>query len=629
MGSRVARASLLAVLTLAPALFLAFRPIPAGQGEWTSIAVEYPGYHVTGYRLPSKSVRPGDRLDFALRWSGADPGPGTRVFARLINRTSLAWATAVAPANWVGDQVTDLSLALPVDTPPGSYLIQIGFRDDRGPFPEPRRDQIDPFFAQLDARVGPVSVQAISASATPAGGSAFDGAIALTAARLGSRAGAWWRSEPLDWPVLATDDTVQAPSGSVIHGEWHWVALQDRLPDYAVRFRLVDAAGQVWASQTTRPVDGLYPATYWRAADRVLDQQDIYVPPDVPPGRYSVDLQVLREGGAVSVTGAGGPPGREAVIVGSVDLGVPAAWPDPAAFQQDRIDRPLAAGLRLLTGRLDRATTAPGGQVVIESRWLAAGPIGRDLLVRWDLVDAQGRSWGRTEAPPTGRDGFPTSRWAPDTVVQGRHTLALDPLVPPGEYGVRLTVIDAAGREVLARSEVLRLSVGPAESSAAPGGGPSADLGPGRAIGAVFGGAIELVGWRWDRSVPEVGERLPAGMDSGRPLSPGQRLEARLIWRGTAPVATDYTVFVQVLDAAGRLIAQHDGPPQDGQRPTSGWRTGEYLADSHTIALPGDLPPGRYRLIAGLYHPVTGARLPAASGGATFADLGEIEVAGR
>jgi hypothetical protein len=160
-------------------VFFALRPISPEPGGWTPIAVEYAGYRVTGYRLVARTVRPGDRLRFELRWDSVSPKPGSHVFARLINRTSLAWATAIVPADLAGDQVTDLSLDLPDDTPPGSYLIQIGFRDDRGPFPEPRRDRTDPFFGQLDARVGPVSVLAGSDRAVPEGGVSFDGMIAL------------------------------------------------------------------------------------------------------------------------------------------------------------------------------------------------------------------------------------------------------------------------------------------------------------------------------------------------------------------------------------------------------------------------------------------------------------------
>ena len=42
-------------------------------------------------------------------------------------------------------------------------------------------------------------------------------------------------------------------------------------------------------------------------------------------------------------------------------------------------------------------------------------------------------------------------------------------------------------------------------------------------------------------------------------------------------------------------------------------RTGEYITDERVLALPEALPPGEYRLLAGLYVP-GGARLTTADG---------------
>ena len=52
-----------------------------------------------------------------------------------------------------------------------------------------------------------------------------------------------------------------------------------------------------------------------------------------------------------------------------------------------------------------------------------------------------------------------------------------------------------------------------------------------------------------------------------------------------------------------------DSEPGDGAYPTTGWLPGEYLADTHTVAVASEAPPGIYRLAIGLYDPVTGERL--------------------
>jgi len=92
-----------------------------------------------------------------------------------------------------------------------------------------------------------------------------------------------------------------------------------------------------------------------------------------------------------------------------------------------------------------------------------------------------------------------------------------------------------------------------------------------------------------------------------------------LIWRALTTPPRRYTAFVQVLDAAGQVIAQSDQQPAGGQRPTNTWATGEYVADSHTINLNGLHYKGR--VIVGLYDSLTFERLRLPDG----ADFVEIE----
>ena len=65
------------------------------------------------------------------------------------------------------------------------------------------------------------------------------------------------------------------------------------------------------------------------------------------------------------------------------------------------------------------------------------------------------------------------------------------------------------------------------------------------------------------------------------------------------------SAFVHLVDEAGMGIGQHDGPPGDSEAPYKIWTPGLILTSTHNITTPDTLPPGRYRLIAGLYYPNT------------------------
>lgn len=102
---------------------------------------------------------------------------------------------------------------------------------------------------------------------------------------------------------------------------------------------------------------------------------------------------------------------------------------------------------------------------------------------------------------------------------------------------------------------------------------------------------------------------LSVTLDSPR-LTPGGFLEANLTWLSLAPMARDYTVFVQVLDDQERVVGQVDAWPVQGTYPTSRWPVGAQVADAYRVPLSADMPPGDYRLYIGLYLLADLQRLP-------------------
>ncbi|MCI0713989.1 MAG: glycosyltransferase family 39 protein [Chloroflexi bacterium] len=91
---------------------------------------------------------------------------------------------------------------------------------------------------------------------------------------------------------------------------------------------------------------------------------------------------------------------------------------------------------------------------------------------------------------------------------------------------------------------------------------------------------------------------------------PGEELPVSLWWSTAKPLDTSYSISVFLLDDAGRLVAQHDGPPQNGDRPTNTWEVDTIIFDSHEIPLPESLPPGTYQLAVKVYNSANGEILP-------------------
>lgn len=99
------------------------------------------------------------------------------------------------------------------------------------------------------------------------------------------------------------------------------------------------------------------------------------------------------------------------------------------------------------------------------------------------------------------------------------------------------------------------------------------------------------------------------GVQPTRAFKPGTMLGLRTFWQVDQPLKADYFLFVHLLDANGKTVAQRDTPPWQGRFPTSSWQAGTIVVDVNDLALPA-LPPDEYQVVVGLFDPATGTAPP-------------------
>jgi mannosyltransferase len=153
---------------------------------------------------------------------------------------------------------------------------------------------------------------------------------------------------------------------------------------------------------------------------------------------------------------------------------------------------------------------------------------------------------------------------------------------------------------------------------------PAGDLSP---ANLSFGEHVTLMGYQL--LCPASEGRPGTNCGSAPPLSgqppgsvmPGEIVQVQLRWRTDALLDAGYVVFLQALDSANHLAGQRDGEPVIS---TLEWQPGQSVLDRHGLLIEPGTPPGEYRIIAGLYDPTTGRRLPTA--GADFVELGTLRV---
>jgi hypothetical protein len=108
--------------------------------------------------------------------------------------------------------------------------------------------------------------------------------------------------------------------------------------------------------------------------------------------------------------------------------------------------------------------------------------------------------------------------------------------------------------------------------------------------------------------------------------NPQSKIEVTFHWQARQPTTKPYTVFLQLLNEQGEVVAGWDSQPLNGLYPTHLWSPGETVVDTFQLPLPeAGLAPGGYRLISGFYDFNTGQRLPVVGGG-DFAELTRFQV---
>jgi hypothetical protein len=242
----------------------------------------------------------------------------------------------------------------------------------------------------------------------------------------------------------------------------------------------------------------------------------------------------------------------------------------------------------------------PGDLLSITLYWrpLIDQPITHDIFLH--VVNSRGEGVGQL-------DGLALTnghRWRAGRLTPTTYALQLGDSLPPGPYLLRLGLFNANSGRKLTASQAQGEPAGDqvffglfyVSQDSAPSPAPRSPA------PATFDDRLHLLGF--DPPAPSL----------DRPLAGETQLNLNLYWQAGAPVDHDYTIFVQLLDNQNQRVAGFDTQPLNGLYPTSHWQANEVVIVPIDVPLPPDLPPGDYRLVAGLYRHDTGERLPAVDG---------------
>jgi 4-amino-4-deoxy-L-arabinose transferase-like glycosyltransferase len=275
-------------------------------------------------------------------------------------------------------------------------------------------------------------------------------------------------------------------------------------------------------------------------------------------------------------------------------------------------DRPVAAsftgGMQLLGVDMPAgAALEPGKPLPLTLYFTTGTPIPEDYTLFLHVADAEDRLLYQFDGVPL-QGRHPTRQWAPGQVFADTHTIVVDDIgqdelatlsmgfYPIADRSTRVEVYDANGQAIGDRLVLAQLRLHKQGSHPKVGGNGPAGT--------------------WQNGI--VLDKAELAVDTQ-----GVPTGVTLTWAPTATIQSNYTVFVQVLDADTRILAQVDSQPQGGSYPTSTWRAGDVITD--TLAWQGDATNWN-RIIVGLYG-ADGVRLPL-QGGGDYLEVGRVPDSG-
>jgi len=378
-------------------------------------------------------------------------------------------------------------------------------------------------------------------------------------------------------------DTRSIPGNSAVDA-----ALYVALPEPALRhfwpvMYLRDSAGRDWTHPQAFIPPRWHkepPPTYLWPADRYAQWARRVGPaPGAPPGEYELWFEVIdRENGAnQSILDENGNALQPQWSLGTISIGRPT---EPFALEPLTRTHTRFGPITLLGFDELPVQLNAGDSFNLSWHWRSENVTATDVLAQVQWVNANNEVVAEVELEPANHYG--TSQWQIGDEWRGQHTLTAPAALPDGAYTLRVAVPGESGSQTLGA-----LAISAPERIFAP---PPFE----QVSGAQFSGVGELAGYTLTRTA--------------------ESLQLTLVWKATATPAQRYSVFVHLGDEAN-VLAQSVAQPANHQRPTPGWLAGEYIVDTHTLAL-NAVPAGNYTLYVGLFNPVNGERAAASGPGA-------------
>ncbi len=364
-----------------------------------------------GYSL--EEGQSGAAIPLTLFWRVQDrPAEPFQLFVHLEDERGYRWSQlesfAYPAEQWAPGEtiIQRVELPVPAGIPPGNYRLRLGYFNAESGARLPRLDEQGRF----------------------AGDSYLIEPVAITSGPPPSPL----PTPPWGRPTLAQPGLhlLGYERNRLIFGQGEtldlalWWQATERQPDMTIRLELVGPDGDRHTLQETTPAQGDYPFSSWQPSEFTIDRIDPQIPPDLPPGQYTLEMSLLNEAGETAF---------------STELGAVTVEETVRNFSAPALSHPSGAvfGDEVALLGYDLVEITPNNYR-LTLVWQALAQPAEDYTVFVHLLGVDGVCcvWQADSQPAQGSS--PTSGWLPGEVVVDSYDIVIPPGAPPGAYPMEI-----------------------------------------------------------------------------------------------------------------------------------------------------------------------------------------------
>jgi hypothetical protein len=378
--------------------------------------------------VPPRAAWP-DSLMVTVRWQALTAAlPAYRAVALLRDGSGITWSESdrlllnefTYPTSAWGEREwadTGFRLPLPAGIPPSEYTVEIGLYEQTSG-------------AGLGA-AGPAGQ--FLGTLVPLGG------VSLRRPTVQVSASDLEIPERLNLSVPPFSLLgIEPPQGEVLSGDFVTLGLFWQADtaigtggEYLALLRLISDSGEVGLEELL-PLSP-YSTSDWQDGDAFLSRHRIHLPPELAPGEYSLQLNLLS-------------PNSSPVLEPDIQLDQVALLARERNFQPPS-QIPFTSGalfgtkIQLLGYELGQTEADSGSALELGLYWQASGPTEQSYTLFVHLTGPDGRVEAQVDSIP-GSGAAPTHSWASGQIVTDRLTLFLPDAAPPGQYQLQIGFYD-------------------------------------------------------------------------------------------------------------------------------------------------------------------------------------------